>query len=249
MLGEYSEPSSPCSSSVTAAIITDGVAAAARWRRLRRFPGPRRRPCHCRSRRCKFVGPRRVGLDAQMIPMRGVEHVVVRPLAPPHHADDVARLQVIEARVHRRGELEPAHRHRFEAAFVGREHQRVEVHAGVGEHSLRDIELDPAVHRHAVGRGRSRCRDRACVPNSSCARPASHRLRDRVVHDDDAGRALPRGLLEFIGPAPVIGHGAALEETFVVRNEARIVDEQNDDFALHIDAGVVVPLVFGRVTP
>ena len=60
------------------------------------------------------------------------------------------------------------------------------------------------------------------------------------------GRALPRRLFELVGPAAVIGHRPALEERVVMGEEARIVDEDDDDFPLHVEARVIVPILLGR---
>src|SRR6185312_4060948 len=62
-----------------------------------------------------------------------------------------------------------------------------------------------------------------------------------LMHDDGGGGALARGFLEFVSPATIIGHGAALEEfriglgVFV----AGVVDQDDDRFSFHIDAGIV----------
>ena len=55
---------------------------------------------------------------------------------------------------------------------------------------------------------------------------------------------LAGGLLVLVGPAAVVGEGLAGEEVGIVGG--RIVDDDEDDFAFDVDAGVVVPLVLGR---
>src|SRR3546814_10675854 len=69
----------------------------------------------------------------------------------------------------------------------------------------------------------------------------------RVVDDDRRLRALARGLLELVGPAPVIGHALAFEQALVAGVEAGVVDQDDDGLALHVDAGIVVPVLHGRV--
>src|SRR3546814_20919776 len=59
--------------------------------------------------------------------------------------------------------------------------------------------------------------------------------------------ALARGLLELVGPAPVIGHALAFEQALVAGVEAGVVDQDDDGLALHVDAGIVVPVLLGRV--
>ena len=48
----------------------------------------------------------------------------------------------------------------------------------------------------------------------------------------------------FIGPAPVVGERLAVEKFGVVGG--RLAGEQHHHFAAHVDALVVVPLVFRR---
>src|SRR3546814_11219070 len=68
----------------------------------------------------------------------------------------------------------------------------------------------------------------------------------RVVDDDRGLRALARGFLELVGPAPVIGHALAFEQALVAGVAAGGVDQDDDGLALHVDAGVVVPVPMGR---
>ncbi len=62
------------------------------------------------------------------------------------------------------------------------------------------------------------------------------------VNDDGARGALARGFLELVGPAPVIGHGAAAEAAIVAGFEIGIVDQDHGDLAAHVDAFVIVPV-------
>jgi hypothetical protein len=61
------------------------------------------------------------------------------------------------------------------------------------------------------------------------------------VHEDRGRRATSRRLLELVGPASVVSHCAATKQTLVLRDEARVVDEDHRRLAAHVDAGVVVP--------
>ena len=67
------------------------------------------------------------------------------------------------------------------------------------------------------------------------------------MDDERRTRALARGLFVLVGPAPVIAHALAAEQGFVAGVEARVVDEHHHRLALHVEAGVVVPVRFGRV--
>src|SRR3546814_11206649 len=50
----------------------------------------------------------------------------------------------------------------------------------------------------------------------------------RVVDDDRGLRALARGFLELVGPAPVIGHALAFEQALVAGVEAGVVDSDDE---------------------
>ena len=60
---------------------------------------------------------------------------------------------------------------------------------------------------------------------------------------DGADGSATRGFFILIRPASVIGEGRAVEELWIVRR--RLAREENNHFAAHVDARVVVPLVFG----
>ena len=66
------------------------------------------------------------------------------------------------------------------------------------------------------------------------------------MNDDGAIGFLARGLFEFVSPAPVIGHGAAAEEIRIRIVEARVVDQNERYLAVHIDTGIVIPVVLRR---
>src|SRR5580704_5904297 len=56
--------------------------------------------------------------------------------------------------------------------------------------------------------------------------------------------ALARGLFEFVDPPAVVSERFALKKFRIVGN--RLVHKKQRDFSVHIDAFVVVPIVFGR---
>src|ERR1700759_630796 len=60
------------------------------------------------------------------------------------------------------------------------------------------------------------------------------------MNDQRANCAFARRLLEFVGPAAVVGERVAAEEFGVVGR--RVAYDAEDDFALYVDAGVVVPV-------
>ena len=69
-----------------------------------------------------------------------------------------------------------------------------------------------------------------------------------VVDDDRGGGALARGFLELVGPAAIIGHGAAVERTGQARRLIiRVIDQDQHRLALHVQAGIVVPALFRGV--
>ena len=69
----------------------------------------------------------------------------------------------------------------------------------------------------------------------------------RAMDDERADGTLAGGFLEFVGPPTVVGHGVALEEFRIFRR--RLVDDDENDLSLHVDALEVVPFIFGCVDP
>ena len=65
------------------------------------------------------------------------------------------------------------------------------------------------------------------------------------VDEQRAGRALPRRLLELVGPAAVVGQRLAAEQGRLVGRRRRVVDHHQHPLPLHVDAGVVVPFLLG----
>ncbi len=64
-----------------------------------------------------------------------------------------------------------------------------------------------------------------------------------AVDDEGADGSHAGGLLELVGPAAVVGEGFAAEEFGVVGGW--VADDAENDFALDVDAGVVVPVELG----
>ena len=72
------------------------------------------------------------------------------------------------------------------------------------------------------------------------------------MDDQRADGAAPGGFLELVGPAAVIGHPAAElagDRLAWGGLEIGIVDQEDGDLAVQIDAFVIVPAAFGRATP
>ena len=70
------------------------------------------------------------------------------------------------------------------------------------------------------------------------------------MHDQRTDRPAPRGFLELVGPATVIGHRAVAElaRRGIARlgGEIGVVDEEHEHLALHVDALEIVPATLGR---
>ena len=64
------------------------------------------------------------------------------------------------------------------------------------------------------------------------------------MDDDQPARAAAHRLFVFVNPAAVVGERAAVEEFRV--GGGRLVGENEDQLALHVEAPEIVPLVFGR---
>jgi hypothetical protein len=67
----------------------------------------------------------------------------------------------------------------------------------------------------------------------------------RPVNDQHTECAATRCFFVFVGPATIVGEGLTLEEFFVAGG--RLVDDDENDFAFHVGAGVIVPVVLRRV--
>ena len=64
------------------------------------------------------------------------------------------------------------------------------------------------------------------------------------MDDDDSGGSLAGRFLVLVGPAAVVGHGVSVEQRLILCGEAGVVYQDDDRAALHVDAFIVVPVVF-----
>ena len=189
--------------------------------------------------------PRRVG--AQVIPVRGVDDHLVGLVVAGDHRQHVLRFEVADLvpQADRGGRAE---RHGLESRLRRCRGKRVEILAGGGEQARGGGMGEPAGHRQArrgVDAGRQ-AQLRAAV---AVLQHAERITRRRVagVHDETRRRALQRGLGILVGPAPVVGHGAAVEKRRIATGKARIVDQHDHRLALHVHAGVIVPVPVRRI--
>ena len=67
------------------------------------------------------------------------------------------------------------------------------------------------------------------------------------MDDQRSGSTLAPRFLELVRPAPVIGHALAVEQRRVLGVETWVVDEHHHGLALHIDTGVIVPVLLRRI--
>ncbi len=182
------------------------------------------------------------GRLAEMIPVCRVDDVFVpqggiRALDLRH---DVLRLDGPQRIVngHRRRHAE---RHGRELARAGRFLQRLEVLAGQLEQLLRLTERNPAFDGRAahVFVRRHEIKLLFCLSLDDAEWITG---RTSLVDDQHACGALHRADLVLVRPASVVRHRAAAEDV-VAR---RIVHEHDERLAFHVDALVVVPVVFRR---
>ncbi len=183
--------------------------------------------------------------------MRRVDDVLVAQprIAAFELGEDVLRVE----RPHRVLDAErrlEAERHRLELAGERLLLERVEVLAGHLQDGLRGVERHPALDRGAshVLVGRDQVEFLAQVALHDLERIAG---RLGLVHDQDAGRAAARTLLELVGPAAVVGHRLAVERLLIELRwiggvgHLRVVDQHDDRLALDVDVLEVVPVEFG----
>ena len=183
----------------------------------------------------------RPGLGAKVIPVRRVDHHlprVARTSDQRHHvvAHDRAHL-VVQRQV--RGKVQGSWP---EAVLCRRPGERIETLPGGCAQPGGGVMAQPALNLHLVG-----IAGRKFLPRSGPA--VAHHLpgitRGPGVMDDEHGRsAVPRGLLVFICPATVVGHGLAVKHLRVAGRIARIVHQHHHGLAPGIQTGVVVPLEF-----
>ena len=131
-----------------------------------------------------------------------------------------------------------------EAGLAGAFDGLIEIaHAGHVEELLRNIVLNP---RGGAQSSRGIALEIALL---NCLRVADHvpRIAGQIgaVNNEHAHGSAARGFLVFVGPPAVVGEGRALEETVVVRG--RLIDDDQNNFALYVYAVIVVPLVLWRI--
>ncbi len=179
-----------------------------------------------------------VGRLAEMIPVRGVDDVLVLELriGSLESADDVLRVdrpQLVPDRHRRRH----AQRHRLEVARRGQRLQRVEILARRLQQRLSPepsaVQLLDRRAPRVLVRGVANIELLARLPLDDVeAVPRGTGL----VDDQDAGRAFLRADLVLVGPAAVVRHRLAAERLRIelprVRRirHRRIVDEHHEQF-------------------
>ena len=186
------------------------------------------------------IGPRP---GAEVVPVRAVHHHLLgmaRALHERGHvvADDGPHL-VVQGQT--RGELQG---NGFEATPRRRTRELIEAETGGGKELPGGLVAQPALSQRMVGITR-----RQLLPWSGIA--VLHHLPGitrgpSLMHDEHTGCAPARGLLVFISPAAVVGHGLAVKELRVTGGITRIIHQYHHRLALRVETGVVVPLVFGR---
>gem|GEM_PF-5181714 len=138
--------------------------------------------------------------------------------------------------------------HRLELARLRLLLQRFEIQPGAFEQVHRQVALDPAFQRRMRGLGIVADHVEHAVGVGTGDRGPAVGGRRGLVHDQHAGRALPRALLVLVGPAPVVGHALAVERA-LAGLEVRVVDQHHRDLALQVHALEVVPAAFRRLDP
>jgi len=183
---------------------------------------------------------------AQVIPVRAVDHRLVRTLGAVDAADDVVRGDDLGIDLEVGREAFALQLHRLEVARLRLLLQCVEIQAGGLEQIHRDIALDPGFHRRmCVGRMVAHHVELGVGVGVGHGRPAVGG-RCGLVDDQHAGRALAGGFLIFVGPAAVVGHRLAAEVAHA-GFEVRIVDQHDGDLAFEVHALEVVPFALRRL--
>ena len=144
---KYSEPSSPCSSIVQNRKPTERCGRLLVRELLRKLEHHRGAHAVVDGAVEDLVVARHVVLAAEMIPMRRIEEYVARMLAARDHADDVARLQMIDGGMRIDAQRLAFHRHRFEARLVGGGLLLLVIEPGALEQILRGLVRHPALDR------------------------------------------------------------------------------------------------------
>ncbi len=146
-----------------------------------------------------------------------------------------------------RREPRAVERHRAEAGGLGPALQPFEVEPAGAEQVHREVALDPALQQRVGGGGIVADDVELGVGVGVLHRRPAVGGGLGLVHDQHAQRALARGLLVLVGPAAVIGHGPAAEAPGGGVLEVRVVDQDDGDLALQVDALEVVPAALGRL--
>ena len=182
--------------------------------------------------------------DAQVVPVRRVDDVLLRPGGAGQHGHHVLRGFAGDGVADGGADIQPQ-RPAFEAFFIGGGVGLIVALAGGGKQLFGRVQRHPAFEgyfaRAVVGR--------LGVQLGAAVAALHHRPGVRgglgVVDDEQTGGAVAGGLLVLVAPAAVVRHRLALEHGGVVARVAGVVDEHHHGLALHVEAGVVVPLVLG----
>ena len=150
------------------------------------------------------------GAAAQMVPVRGVDDIFIRPRGARQQADHILRGKAANVVAERQACLHPQW-YGAESRLLGGGGERGQILARRAQHGLCHALLHPAVEpglAHPVigllGEGLR------AGPARFDHVPAVSR-REGIVDDQRGGSALAGCFLELVGPAPVIGHRAAIE--------------------------------------
>ena len=151
-----------------------------------------------------------------------------------------------------RRERGAAERHRLEVRLPGLCFQRIEVESGLAEDRDGRIAMQPRLQQDLVPCRVGANHVETLAAGSDGGAPAVTGSRG-LVDDQRADRAPARSLLVLVGPARVVGGRVPAEPTThrIVRPrlEVGIVDQEDRDLALQVDALVVVPAALRRRDP
>ena len=181
-----------------------------------------------------------------MIVMRGVDHrfVFQRGVRSGQHGNHIVRRKRTNLADHLR--LQP-HRQGpgMKIAGTGVRHHLVEVEPRHRGQLFRDIQLHPGSHSQL---GRVLDLEIGLLPRirvpHHLPRIAGH---IGLVNQHHAHRAFARCLFILVGPAPIVGQRPAREELRVIRRW--LIHQHQQHFTAHVDALVIVPVIFRRVDP
>ena len=181
--------------------------------------------------------------------MRGVDNHLIGVAGPGNQCRDIVGHTIGEGIAQRDRSRQRAQGQRPEASPGCRGLVLRVVATRRREQCLRLLQGDPALHRQLVAV--TILRRQANLG----ARPAvAHHLPGvgggvGFVHDQGGRSALARRLRVFVVPAPVVGHGIAVEQRRVLGCESGVIDQDDHGFAPHIDTGVIVPAPLRGIDP